>query len=290
MDELAQKLSFISFGVVGVICLIGVLQQHSLLDMFTLGGLKVSHCHHRDVTLALGVLRMSKRKAIVKKLHSVEALSSVSVICSDKMGTLTKNEHCSRRSRSAWVCNNASASRDETGTLDVALLNILSVFDMPDPRHTFTHLSERPFNSEQKYMTESTPGLDAKTRSVITAKAQSTAIRGLRVIAMAYSFGSVDGTPSRTNTPAPNGRGLLKERTHFVFAGFVAMRSLPRKGVADSTALLQSGGVRVVMITGDAEQTALSIARDLGLRGGQRLTGQAINQMSVGQLVELIGS
>ena len=114
MDELAKKLSVLSFGIIGIICIIGVLQSRSWLDMFTIGGV----CNHlvcglsprqadskrrstvslavaaipeglpivTTVTLALGVLRMSKRKAIVKKLHSVEALGSVSVICSDKTG------------------------------------------------------------------------------------------------------------------------------------------------------------------------------------------------------------
>lgn len=112
MDELAKKLSLLSFGVIGVICLIGVLQQRSWLDMFTIGGTLKSWLFPSSpsdqsmgwvvslavaaipeglpivttVTLALGVLRMSKRKAIVKKLHSVEALGSVSVICSDKTG------------------------------------------------------------------------------------------------------------------------------------------------------------------------------------------------------------
>jgi Ca2+-transporting ATPase len=110
MDELAKKLSFLSFGIIGVICLIGVLQSRSWLEMFTIGGMYLKKHVYIEctlkfvlvslavaaipeglpivttVTLALGVLRMAKRKAIVKKLHSVESLGSVSVICSDKTG------------------------------------------------------------------------------------------------------------------------------------------------------------------------------------------------------------
>lgn len=97
MDRLGQELSYISFGVIGFIVLIGLLQGRKLLDMFTIGvSLAVAAIPEGlpiivTVTLALGVLRMAKRGAIVRRLPSVETLGSVNVICSDKTGTLTLN-------------------------------------------------------------------------------------------------------------------------------------------------------------------------------------------------------
>ncbi|KAJ6593200.1 Ca-transporting ATPase [Mycena capillaripes] len=398
MDELAKRLSMISFGIIGVICLIGVLQHRSWLEMFTIGvSLAVAAIPEglpivTTVTLALGVLRMAKRKAIVKRLHSVEALGSVSVICSDKTGTLTKNEQTvteayavdevvrldpppadlSAAIRKTFdigaLCNNASIARNEEGifvgqSTDVALLNILHTFGLPDRRTTFKRLSERPFNSEQKYMSvsgihtdgtlspsgngaremyyikgaietvlerckfyyvndESTPALDATTRRVILGKAQGVATRGLRVVAMAFGLGSA-GTATPAGSRSPSRDGSERESWNLVFAGFQAMHDPPRKGVADSIGLLQAGGVQVVMITGDAEETALSIARALGLKVGSQhghghgngnangavgdlgssvltgggaannsfcLTGKAIDQMSKAQLKERVGT
>lgn len=188
---------------------------------------------------------------------------------------------------------------------------------------------------------DSTPALDPTTRQVITSKAHAAASRGLRVLAMAYGYGSVSGasderTPSPEPTGIPGGYGhgygsssLMSpvsvggggDKTNLVFAGFQAMLDPPRKGVADSIALLQSGGVQVVMITGDSEATAMSIAQKLGMRvgrgpgGGGRtgvsglrgdqqhgrgeantnvtsswcLTGRQIDQMTKVQLKERVG-
>lgn len=77
-----------------------------------------------------------------------------------------------------------------------------------------------------------------------------------------------------------------------VFVGMQAMMDPPRKGVAEAISQLNAGGIQVVMITGDSEQTALSIARQLGIRvtggSGGCLTGKEIDQLSQRQLTERI--
>ncbi|KAI0264186.1 hypothetical protein BC834DRAFT_924730 [Gloeopeniophorella convolvens] len=370
MDDLAKRLSLLSFAIIGLICLVGVVQRRPWLDMFTIGvSLAVAAIPEglpivTTVTLALGVLRMSKRRAIVKKLHAVEALGAVSVICADKTGTLTRNEqavaelyavdelvpldtsgapappqhhhhHISPALRRALeigaLCNDARTDTPDGApvghAMDVALLRALAALGLPDPRPAFTRTAERPFSSDTKTMVVSgthaaagspremlyakgaleallprcrfyhvadgsTPALDAGVRAAITARAGAAAARGLRVLALAYGYGSATtttstpaGTPARTPSPNPDDPPL-------VFAGFAAMLDPPRRGAADAVGLLQRGGVRVVMITGDAPDTARAIARALGLRAagaGACVTGAELDAMAPGELRARVG-
>lgn len=110
------------------------------------------------------------------------------------------------------------------------------------------------------------PGL----ANVVLSKATELASSGLRIVAMAYG-------------PDPEA---------LIFAGLQGMMDPPRPGVDRAIAQLNAGGIQVVMITGDAQSTALSIARQLGIRVNPGtsgcLTGKDIDAMSQRQLTERI--
>lgn len=215
MDKLGKDLSMFSFGVIGIICLIGVFQGRSWLDMFQISvSLAVAAIPEGlpiivTVTLALGVLRMAKRKAIVKRLPSVETLGSVNVICSDKTGTLTQNHMTVTK---MWtfdfkgtfnspflvveklddnslhhqltnnmknllqvgnVCNNAKFSvvneKYSGNASDIALVECLPHFGLEDIRNTRQRIYELPFSSSRKYMSVVSHGGDM-SKSEVAAK------------------------------------------------------------------------------------------------------------------------
>jgi len=98
MDQLGKQLSIMSFGIIAGIVILGFLQGKTFMSMFNIGvSLAVAAIPEGlpicvTVTLALGVIRMSKRNAVCKKLPAVEALGCADFVCTDKTGTLTENK------------------------------------------------------------------------------------------------------------------------------------------------------------------------------------------------------
>ncbi|TGJ85945.1 hypothetical protein E0Z10_g2839 [Xylaria hypoxylon] len=136
MDQLGKQLSQISFGIIALISLVGLLQGKRLLDLFTISiSLAVAAIPEGlpiivTVTLALGVHRMAKHNAIVRKMPSVETLGSVNVVCSDKTGTLTMNHMTTTQmwyfeSKAPFDVDSDDVAAEKTP--DVAALQILRI-------------------------------------------------------------------------------------------------------------------------------------------------------------------
>ncbi|KAI8323600.1 hypothetical protein GQ54DRAFT_101783 [Martensiomyces pterosporus] len=322
MDKLGQQLSIVSFAAIGFIFIIGLIQGKHWLEMFTIGvSLAVAAIPEGlpivvTVTLALGVFKMAKRKAICRKLPSVETLGAVNVICADKTGTLTMNRmeveylyspadglmqlntgdlSTIAQTRSYLqllkignICNNANS--DEKGAFigqatDIAILNSVLRVRQFDERERIERLAEVPFSSETKYMQvtisgdfeSSIPQQPGNLRNVIYMKGALETI-----LEKCTTFFGPTGKPEQMNERALEGitnhsnqlsqRGLRVVAAAFgisaedmVFGGLFVMRDPPRENVGHTIERLMNAGVRTVMITGDSEKTAVSVARNIGI-------------------------
>ena len=401
MDRLGQELSYISFGVIGLIVVIGLIQGRKILEMFTIGvSLAVAAIPEGlpiivTVTLALGVLRMAKRGAIMRRLPSVETLGSVNVVCSDKTGTLTLNHmtvtkmwhfdcpepfevqrettsvippgpaaqtilrvgNIANNSRLSRMHANSPASASSAAVLsstinsdsaaaksrwvgqptDVAILDLMDTLGEDDVRDRISaRVHETPFSSERKWMgvvigdsggsnggphvayikgaleqvlarsdTYLTKDgreviLDEPRRKIIREAAENMASEGLRVLA--FASGVVRDTSrggrgfgSRSSPKIVHGDD--DERYNgLVFAGLVGMNDPPRKDVHKSIRRLMTGGVRIIMITGDAETTAVAIAKKLGMpvsdspHSRSVIGGDELDRMTAAELSQAIST
>ncbi len=233
--------------------------------------------------LAMGVRRMAGLNALVMQLDSLETLGSISVICSDKTGTITENR---MKVRETWV---PDAGEDEVLLVQIAAsCNRAQLPNLGDPteigllRYAKDKGVERldfdeeeiPFNSDNKYMQTRhgsrsfLKGAPEKILALcegadvglITEQGHAMALRGLRVLAMA-----------------------IVEKKDIRFVGLMGLEDPPRDAVQPAMKEAHAAGIRTVMITGDHADTALAIARQVGIQGGV-MDGAMLDTLSPAEL------
>ena len=268
------------------------------------------------VVLSIGVTNMSKRNAIIRRLTAVETLGCAQIICSDKTGTLTQNKmtvvdcFCEDEKHLAAamaLCCDAELDKDGTVTgepTEAALVVWAHKLELPkyDLKADFPRSGEAPFDSGRKMMstvhrkgndfiqyTKGAPDVvldrcshylkDGKPvpmtkeyREEILKANKAMADRALRVLACAERF--------YTTEPASYEADDLEK--DLCFTGLSGMIDPVRPEVQAAITECKSAGIRAIMITGDHIDTAMAIARELGILTEEKkaITGSMLNDMS----------
>jgi len=286
------------------------------------------------IALSIGVKRLLHKKALVRKLSSVETLGSCDIICTDKTGTLTENQ---MTVRNAWtpesetsisgvgyepvgeisaaiqpllfkvglICNNASLQEGDSGwqiTGDPTEAALLTSAAKAGVNTLPTRLDELPFDSDRKLMsvlveedgerlmyTKGAPGqlleccravligteevpLTPELRQKINDRNDQYASKAMRVLAFACK-------------PAPQAADFSED--NLVFVGLQAMIDPPRRDVIEAIKRTRQAGIRVIMATGDYQETARAIGREIGIEGGL-CRGEEMDTLDEAALIELL--
>ena len=272
------------------------------------------------IVLSIGVTKMSKQNAIVKKLPAVETLGSCNVICSDKTGTLTQNKmtvtklylsevkdvaHLTEEEKKmvtyfAICCDAAIEEKDGKfvrlgDPTELALLDINLVHG--DDIHKYNRLLDLPFDSDRKLMT--TVIKEDGKYIAITKGAPDKVIR-LSVNDEASKEAALNANKEMaTNALRVLALGIqefdhiptVEELEHdLTLVGLVGMIDPARPEVKESIRVATKAGIKTVMITGDHIDTAKAIAKELGIlkEGDRAITSQELDELSDEYLAEHI--
>ena len=278
------------------------------------------------IVLALGVQKMVRANTIVRKLPSVETLGAVSVVCSDKTGTLTQNKMTVVRaylneqlvggdeifkddykflSMGLSLCSNASVDEGVYGDpTEIALVEYANKMNQhkADLEKVAPRINEYPFDSVRKMMSTQhsyegkkiifTKGaidsiLRVADRICINGKERKITEKDKEKIMAASDTMAVDAL--RVLGLAYTYSDELKEE-NLVFLGLVGMIDPPRPEAKNAVSIFKKAGITTIMITGDHKTTALAIAKELGITdaNGEALSGEEIDALTPEQLQEKV--
>lgn len=309
-QKLGKYLGFLAIAVCAVIFVIGLIDGMAVMEIFmTAVSLAVSAIPEGlpaivTIVLSIGVQRMVKQNAIIRRLPAVETLGSASVICSDKTGTLTQNRMTLVKAYDAAEDLMEDISDEDTPAIR-RLLQYASlccdgsvivkdgeVQHIGDPTETsivyaamrngspketlareYPRLTELPFDSDRKLMTV-VCRIDGKN-VVITKGAFDSMLPICTTGDMKKAQELVDSMSSnalrvlavgyKEIDSVPENPTIKELESNLTFMGLVGMIDPPRPEVRDAVAVCRKAGIKPVMITGDHVVTASAIAKDLGI-------------------------
>lgn len=331
LGELGKVLSLLSLLLCAVLFGIAVLQQRNVPEMLiTAISLAVAAVPEGlpavvTICLALSVTRMVRVNTIVRRLPSVETLGAVSVVCSDKTGTLTQNrmtvESCFVNGRlqpssalrpadapdfflGMTLCNDAVLEEgNRTGDpTELALLDMAEKVELgkEEAERRNPRTGELPFDSDRKMMTTlhgSVSYTKGAPDEVLKCCSQMRTVQGVsrltpeqrRQIQEAVAAMSAEGL--RTLAVSMRTGVSQPMESELIFLGMVGMRDPARPEAAQAVADFKQAGVTTVMITGDHVDTAFAIGKQLGIveRFEQCMTGETLGHLTDEELAGRLG-
>ncbi len=312
LDDFSGKLSIgIFFISLIVLCLNLFLAKQSLIDSLMIAvALAVAAIPEAlssivTIVLSMSTQKMVKENAIIKNLNSVESLGCVSVICSDKTGTLTQNKmtpqtiyfynHLMKISeldnrhhdhsvllKSCLLCNNAVINGEQRigDPTELALIDLVHEYTKNDIefKHTAVRTSELPFDSDRKLMSISSLNhiYTKGAPDVIIKRCSTILINGIKEPITKRHLDAIEKENQRC---ANNGlrvlgfaykdyRGnqvTLEDEHDLTFIGLVSLMDPPRIESQDAVAKCKIAGIKPIMITDDHVVTARAIATQIGI-------------------------
>lgn len=312
LDDFSGKLSIgIFFISLIVLCLNLFLAKQSLIDSLMIAvALAVAAIPEAlssivTIVLSMSTQKMVKENAIIKNLNSVESLGCVSVICSDKTGTLTQNKmtpqtiyfynHLMKISeldnrhhdhsvllKSCLLCNNAVINGEQRigDPTELALIDLVHEYTKNDIefKHTAVRTSELPFDSDRKLMSISSLNhiYTKGAPDVIIKRCSTILINGIKEPITKRHLDAIEKENQRC---ANNGlrvlgfaykdyrgnQATLEDEHDLTFIGLVSLMDPPRIESQDAVAKCKIAGIKPIMITGDHVVTARAIATQIGI-------------------------
>lgn len=334
LDKFSKSLSIAILIICGVIMLLSIVRGEKILDalMFAVA-LAVAAIPEAlssivTISLAIGTRKMAEENAVIKDLKAVEGLGCVSIICSDKTGTLTKNKMTVRevffdgenvkgrevvsKALDMGMCLCCDAVFSQNSSLgdptETALIEYVGKEVCENYRKAYDRISEIPFDSDRKLM--STLYETGENYVMFTKGAVDNILPRLSKIlkkGKVCEITTEDKERILSQNEDYSNRGMrvlafclktfseelqldVSQEDNFVFIGLCAMTDPPRDESKQAVADCFRAGIKPIMITGDHKVTARAIAREIGIfrDGDIALDGAELEKMSDDDLVEIL--